>query len=202
MVKPFVEGFDGDYKHSERNYVVGTNTGLRSWYLISFDRPLRSMSWDFFWEGRGPHRSQKGLNIPREQWQAEYPQLDNPVGFYAYYDPRFNYPGYPPNGNVVHRITGVIEGFGRCVIGSQGFRSEVATILGFTVEGIRRYEAESAQFFAIESLEDNREKKEQIREYLDKWYPEVPIFETQSDMLKMIPLSTKPNFTQYGKEEV
>src|SRR5574337_1490607 len=98
MGKPPVGGFDGDNTHPEREFVVGTNTGIRSWYLVDFGQPLKSMSWDYFWHGRGPHRSRMGRNYsPDSQWSEDYPQIGNPVGFYGYYNLKETYPGCPPS---------------------------------------------------------------------------------------------------------
>lgn len=194
MAGPPMEGFDWSDHHPTREYVVATNTGIRNWYIIDTSRPLRSMTYPFYWEGRGPHRARHADHMDANTWREAHPQIGNPVGFYAYYDPTVDdYAGY--DFRAAFRIPGLIEGYGRSVIGTLGFRSEVAVILAFTLEGARR--VDEYQFPSL--LTDD--EHETVLWYLDKFYPSVPVYETRAEMFKMFPLSEKPYFTRYGPDE-
>lgn len=198
MGKPQVNGFDGDDTHSAREYVVATNTGMRRWYIMDTSRPLRSMSFPYYWNGRGPHVSQMGSYNLKDAWEPDYPRVGNSVGFYAYYK-RDQYIGYADGAK--WRIGGVVEGYGRTVVGTKGFRSERAVILGFSLGDLANLADEQ---FGLSSYHTTPSEKETITEYLERYYPTVPVFKTTEEMLALIPLSTKPFFTRYddGNEGV
>lgn len=199
-MKPYVDGFDGDAVHPDRQYVVGTNTGLRSWYVMNFHQPLRSVTFEYYWEGRGPHTSMPLGFSP--SGDGDYPCIDNRVGFYAYYV--HDYWTESLEASAPLCISGMIEGYGRSVVGSRGFRSERAVILGFALDRLfhaqRTFvpDASGGVVWApLGHLKATDEEREKVREYLDRQYPEVPVFEKTADMLRVIPLSGKPMFTRY-----
>lgn len=202
MSKPPEPGFDGDEIHPVRDYVVATNTGFRRWYVMDWDRPLASLSWPYYWEGAGPHRSREvGFSdwfaTPSDTWPEMPPALNNPVGFYAYYNVNGSvYTGDGTEHKV--RVDGVIEGYGRCVIGTKGFRAECALILAFSLaEASWRYDGQILK--GSQTAAQVQDGKDKLREYLDRFYPTVPVFDSKVAMLEMFPLSRKP-FMTHGDE--
>lgn len=193
-------GFEGVDVHPEREFVVAANVGRRAWILDDFDKPLRSLSWDYRWDTRGPHRSRRASDyVDPSNWAELYPTLGNAAGFYGYYGIRGTFDHYSELAEPSYEIFGMVEGYGRTVVGTAGFRSEVAIILAFTTQGIKRHpgsQRNKAGYWVRPPGEDMRDEKTRarIRDYLDTKYPEVPIFGTTMDMLKMFPLTGKPHF--------
>lgn len=191
MAGPELPGFDEAIHPDDRQYVVATNTGMRSWYITDWEKPLRSMTWAYYWHGRGPHSSFGATYSPIDTWEESYPKVGNSVGFYAYYINE-RYYGWC-DGSARFRIGGTVEGYGRTVVGTKGFRAERAVILGFAMDTLTRI----SQTFYSWQLEITPEMVADVRAYLEKMYPTVPIFNTTAELLSVTPLSSKPNFTQY-----
>jgi hypothetical protein len=178
--------------HPEREFVVGCNVGTRRWYIFDFNTPLRSMTWDYRWAGRGPHTARTAHYGPCGQWTDGYPQIENQVGFYGYYAQDNGYIGYTHAAQ--YRIGGLIEGYGRCVVGTRGFRAEKAIILAFDLEDLFGFEDDA---YAMRAAPANPNDLIRVRDYLEKQYPTVPIFDSTEKMLAIIPMSGKADFTKY-----
>lgn len=191
--KPQSPGFDGDDVHEKREYVVGSNTGMRRWFIRSWGQPLRSITWPYYWHGRGPHGATYADYGSQDNWRSGVPSIGNQLGFYAYYEPD-RYVGFD-DGNL-YRVGGLIEGYGRCVVGTKGFRAEKAVILAFNLDDLTEMGAGFLQSPAGDI------GKEEVRGYLERWYPTVPIFNTFQEMTALIPLSSKPEFTRYDDEDL
>jgi hypothetical protein len=201
VTKPSVPGFDGEAVHPDVEYVVAANIGHRGWYIMGWDRPLRSLTISYYWENRGVHSAVDGNKAypVHDSWAVRgagpvpvdrspsIPRLENNHGFYAYYTTQHSWTGCEW---AAIQVYGLIEGFGRTVAGSQGFRSEKAIISAFSLE--RTLARSNADF----APDDKDELRHMVREYLENLYPTVPIFNTNAEMLAVIPLSEKPRFTR------
>lgn len=129
---------------------------------------------------------------------CEFPTLTCSCGFYAYHSQAYWWAG---SGQVVGttapgsfglglpRINGVIEGFGRCVVGDKGFRAGLAVVVGLALPltiSTSWLQAQSLTF---------AQATERIVEALRARYPIVPVFDSIGDMLDALPLPGRPDGT-------
>lgn len=89
----------------------------------------------------------------------------NGHGFYAYWDGSNNY-------RSIGRVEGVIEGFGRVVVGSRGFRATKARIVALFVPGVylasrERYELMKTVYWAVPFFDS-------FEEMIDEFPPDIP----------------------------
>lgn len=100
-------------------------------------------------------------------------------GFYAYFDGFNNsFDTMLCNGKRGPRIDGVIEGFGKTVVGPRGFRCEKAKILALHIP--------SKQPLLTWTLHDLGVVHERVRAR----YPDVPIYDSYDEMTTLHPASS------------
>ncbi|OYO16613.1 hypothetical protein CGZ93_17795 [Enemella dayhoffiae] len=115
-------------------------------------------------------------------WERPEPELDLPepphqlagmdctCGFYAYFDGRNDY----YSEGITHdlMVSGIIEGYGVCTVGSRGFRASKARLLALI--------ADNPDDLARHAVAYAR---------LRKLYPDVPWYDTEVDAITAHPLS-------------
>ncbi len=91
-------------------------------------------------------------------------------GFYAYFNGTNKFSDYDGS----HTISGIVEGYGMCTVGSQGFRASKARIVALVID-------------------DPTTPEELIRhEALRRNYPDVPTVSTELEAVRCFPL-TRPD---------
>jgi hypothetical protein len=191
-------------------YLVTCNNGYRSWEL-RHDRELvapsdpdvhefGSLVQHYVWtEGLNRARcllseSEKASRKLRNLPACEYPTKRCACGFYAYYEVD-QWSQHPASAGKFQRIHGVIEGFGRCVIGSKGFRAESAVIVGLLIpEPI-----DISRHWAGER--SSNEAREDIVDILRAKFPSVPLFDTREALLANTPLMGRPTVVDEWEED-
>lgn len=196
-------------------WVVAENNGFRIWTVINPDEGrIASTNWACEWEP-GINRAEclAGIKyVDTKQCQEDFhpdhwkhtpecPRRDkceNPnsgcsCGFYAYYAEEYwsrtGAPIWfaPPNSQAKVFVCGIIEGFGRCVIGNKGFRSSQAVISAFAFPVFQSWGTALTEYRA--APEDVQQR---VRDGLRSRFPNVPIFDSTEQMFKVIPLTGRP----------
>ena len=151
---------------SELLTIPGTLRGYRAWYpkgVTATGIELRPLTYQprFAWVD-GENVAQCNMRVMTKKittapvHTTPAPQWDCRCGLYARYEP------IPYSINV--EVVGVVEAYGRVILGERGFRAEKARILGLLVPpwmGIARF--------------------------LQKTYPQAQIFVTAEEMLEAFP---------------
>ena len=160
------------------NFIITANNGFRAWRMLDVETgTLTSLIRQHVWTP-GKQTCNCGSDeppvsmwlwghhvLPVTSTDCEYPTKDCSHGFYAYYDEAY----YRDVINVREPIVnGLMEGWGRCVIGPKGFRSQYATISAF-VEPF-----ELPDEWLANSGYYEQEARDLIRAGLEKAYPTVP----------------------------
>jgi hypothetical protein len=155
-------------------FAVGSLIGLRSWRTKDHMLTPTSMI-DHTWEpGENHARCIPGTRRPPEEHRLV--GMDCMCGFYAYFDGKNNYA-------TSVTVSGIIEGYGRCVYGTQGFRCEKAIVRAL----VRPSEPQRVSY--------GHSEKNPVP-YLDfdllhSHYPDVIVFDTVEDALEAFPLTPK-----------
>ena len=159
------QGFNGDI-------IVAQNHGFRA-FRFTPSAELLSLVYDYPWTP-GVNRSVCAIGTAwnKPGRQCPFPNKRCSHGFYAYYGEDY-YPSHvdPSDGLA---INGVINGYGRCVIGDKGYRSEYADIVAL----IRPHGSPLAVSRACFELE--------------RKFPTVPIFDSALELKAAIPLPGRP----------
>jgi hypothetical protein len=183
-------GFNG-------NIIVTRNHGFRAfrWRPVKWDSPggearLTSLVFtDHEWHPGVNHSVHEtgfghmGAKMP-DRSGCPFPHMGCSHGYYAYYDIDHFDSGNYNNHSV--RVDGVVDGFGRCVIGDLGYRSEYAVIVAFT-----------KPYLIDETLKAKLDlDDDQIEPLVDRWlqraFPQVPLFGSLDALKRMIPLDGRP----------
>lgn len=163
---------------TQRTFAIGTITGIRCWKI---DRkaealvPVSTMipyTWCAGVNNAWCHRNRIQLHW-EEPADHRLMGLGCTCGFYAYYCEAHTYRNNAS-------IEGVIEGFGRCVVGSRGFRCERAI-----VRALVHPEPDAMNMLFSGTSKDEREE---VLWRIAQRYG-VPLFDTSTDMLKHFPLT-------------
>ena len=195
--------------HAVGNYVVAVNNGLRCWRMepvgwrdVDFphndptdDATLRltSLSQHYTWVD-GVNRSdclltpsQAASRLNRGIEFCRYPTVHCLCGFYAYYDRDYWVRRESWSAQRWPIVTGVIEGWGRCVVGNKGFRAENALIVGLALPEPYllpdRWVGER----------DRHECHELLRSVINENYPNVPVYDSVDELLTHSPLEGRPD---------
>ena len=175
-------------------YTIKAWRGFRGWCVPNLiTGELKSTNWDYSWtvgvnaSAHMPSRSTWG-GIPSSiaMWGAapkscEYPTTECSCGFYAYHGEDYWWEsGYPSSKGPM--IAGVIEGFGRMVVASKGFRAGKAVILALAAPV-----AVDAQWLIKNNL-TVEETQARVRDAVQARYWNVPIYDTIPDLLAAHPL--------------
>lgn len=133
----------------EAEFAPGSIRGVRAWNVHPVHDELRGLTYPMPW-GPGQNEARCYRLMPFEVLLSRTPSFpiqghrvpepECTCGFYAYFGGVQTYPGPTEFSPFVF---GVIEAFGRVLIGTQGFRAEKARILALTsfypAEMLRRY---------------------------------------------------------------
>lgn len=120
--------------------VPGTLRGYRSWRYVHSSRgtapayitPLKSVNWDYWWKGGelvGDCRYRKGLGLQSVvygepvDWSPDHhaPERGCGCGFYATHQSK--------DTDERGEVLGVVEAYGRVIVGTKGFRAEKVKIV-------------------------------------------------------------------------
>lgn len=200
-------GFGASEDYPE--WVVAANNGFRIWKVIDPDTgTLQSTNQSYNWtpgvnasrcmasprwldrdackEALHPDTWAHTPACPRHP-ECEYPTKDCSCGFYAYFAPEWWSGGYTQQHPVV---CGIVEGFGRCVIGDKGFRASRVLVVAFALPvrfGV------NAWGYGGSSVDASPEFQERVRAGLLARFPTVPVFDSPEAMLERIPLTGRPD---------
>jgi hypothetical protein len=169
-------GFNG-------NIQVAQNHGFRG-FRYNVDGSFTSLVFDYDWQP-GVNRAVCAANtsFSKPARECPFPHKGCSHGFYAYYDEDYYRPGWARELCIVN---GVINGFGRCVIGDKGYRSEYATVVAF----VRPFRID-ADFCKRLDL-DPHQAETWVCEQLERRFPTVPIFDSVEELKAVIPLPGRP----------
>lgn len=152
---------------------VGSVYGFRYWSLNVTGNiteppfgPLIYGSYGQYWEPGENRAVCRGMEFVPE-FPHSAPHRDCGCGFWAYWNPE-------PLGL---RIAGVVQGYGRTLIGEKGFRSERAVIKALTV------------YHYMKTFIASTPEVHQIENYLRSYY-NVPVYDSTEEMLKDFPLTS------------
>lgn len=159
-------GFNGDIQ-------VAQNHGFRA-FRYNLDDTLTSLVYDYEWvDGVNRAVCATTPNWDKPARSCPFPNKRCSHGFYAYYGEDYYPVSDEEDGVVVH---GIIDGFGRCVIGDKGYRSEYATLVAFL-----RPQQNGSRVTAAD-----------VCAALERKYPTVPIFDNVLELKAAIPLPGRP----------
>jgi hypothetical protein len=175
-------GFGGAYGFNGNIQVV-QNHGFRA-FRYNPDDSLTSLIYDYEWtDGVNRAVCATSATWKKPAKECPFPHKGCSHGFYAYYDEDYYGTGITRGIAVVN---GVIDGYGRCVIGSKGYRSEYAALVAFvrpfaiddTFLRMLRLERPQAELHVVAALE--------------RKFPTVPIFDNVDELRKVVPLPGRP----------
>jgi len=152
---------------ADRPFAAGSLVGSRAW-IIRDSGTLSGVYHRVPWSA--------GLNLAEclptpgvGDGPHELVGIDCECGFYAYHDGSNDY-WQDRVGWTDYRVAGIIEGWGRCVVGLRGFRCEKAEIRALVVP---------------EDVDDVLMGRIRSR------YPDVPWFDTQAEAVAAFPLGAE-----------
>lgn len=209
----------GEAGFSKRPFFAGSLIGLRSFGIQPEGpmRPLSSLFHTYYWDAgvnvatcqMRPQLSKRCGGVTAEHthgpecyFTAGCPGLiskDCDCGFWAYTNGENHFHTYPRSigkpagswGGVarIGQIAGIIEGFGKCVIGPRGFRCEKARIraLILPISVNPRYSTDPEDQMPVV---DVKQIEARLAERLLAAYPDVPVFGSEYLACKAYPLST------------
>lgn len=162
-------GFGG----SDPKLTIEPVRGWRCWVVSGdLDSPhLKAMSWPYEWT--------VDVNTARCLKQAapcDYPSKNCGCGFYGYH--AREYYNQPSDYHRQFWIQGLIEGWGRTIIGNKGFRCQFAKILGITAPIYM-----PADFVVVNQLTP-LETSSRILNGLRKNYPDIAICQSEEALIK------------------
>lgn len=182
-----------------RRFVPGTVRGCRSWTMTSTGR-LQSLFKPYAWvDGvnvakclRGTVRicADRGFHETHDETCYKSLACDGGIaltcecGFYARTDyvTEYSTATPPPIGATANyrcRVSGVVEGYGKAVVGTQGFRSSHARILALGPLSV----------FTREPSVDVERLKDEAHEMLSFHYPSAVIYPTMAELFTAYPLT-------------
>ena len=180
---------------SDRQLHVGSLYGLRA-FVVSGSGWLCGVNYHYPWQpGENVAECHRGSTseywrrvmsdlvragaaewIPPDHGQTEVPHelvaLDCTCGYYAYYDgsnDHLSQVGWTLRPESGPRVAGIIEGYGRVVAGTRGFRAEKARLRAVVLPGVARHHSGA---------------KAVLRNY-----PDLPAFRTADLALAEFPLT-------------
>lgn len=177
------------------DFIVTANNGFRAWEL-RYDKELpypsrpedhtfHSVVMNYEWQP-GVNRAVCLSNYKRKHGLAcAHPNKGCVCGFYAYYN--LDAWGVTADHKVTYpKVHGVIEGYGRCVVGAKGFRAEKALIVGLLIP------ASSNISRSWLGDRDPDEGRAIITDILRAKFPLVPLYDRSTDLFRNSPLMGKP----------
>lgn len=210
-----------DRRFSARPFVAGSLIGFRTWgHHGEFeDGRLRGLFYNYFWRdgvnvadcGRRPvlragcMERHAGMSHSHDCWIV--PECDGPsssctCGFWAYCNGgnEYYHTATTSSGTCDAHVAGIIEGFGKCVIGTRGFRCEKAIIRALVLPAnlyVPSTYSSSSRILphlvdeGAADLDDlvATERQQRMREQFAAVYPDVPIFETLEAAIEQFPLT-------------
>lgn len=182
LSNPSGSGFGGAYGFNGGIH-IGQNHGFRAFRYDLNDR-LGSLVYDYEWQP-GVNRAvcARDTLFEKDPKPCPFPSKACSHGFYAYYGEDYFQPHWAKK---VCILNGVIDGFGRCVIGDKGYRSEYATLVAFC----KPFRVDTAY---CEAMDMEPELIEQhVCRQLEQRFPQVPIFDSVAELRNVIPLPGRP----------
>lgn len=193
-------------------FVVTTNNGFRAWELVYDDKRLAAPS------EPAEHRLSslvmkyewvEGLNyagcliteneVTRRRLAGrelcDFPTKRCVCGFYAYYDVA-RWSQHPSRSARYQRVEGIIEGYGRCVVGNKGFRAEHAVIVGLVIPDVSEL---STAWLGNRTTAQGRDDVVRI---LRAKLPSVQLYDCVEELLEATPLMGKPEIVRELEGEV
>lgn len=192
-----------EFSDAELPVAAGTVRGIRAWYMSSVHE--RAFTWDvrtmpdalvkltgmYGWDwpaGTAWNQADCARFLPGNTHRA--PASTCGCGFWAYW--RAGEPGQITNIRDFAIVTGVIEGAGKVIIGTKGFRCERARILALAVTRVQMHS--SAGWHRVVTLGSGEVRRvpdmlpEELMAVLtEKW--RVPVFGSQAEMVAEFPLT-------------
>lgn len=111
--------------HKSVPFAVGSLTGLRS-FRVTSDGRLTAINFPYVYHGGENHaRCEMGIPDSVSVRFGEYHHVAVQwctCGFYAYYNGKDSY-------SSVNTVTGIVQGYGKCTYGAEGFRAQKVRIL-------------------------------------------------------------------------
>ena len=118
-------------KFARRPFAAGSIYGVRAFKPNKFTGALHAVHAEYIWKP-GENQSFCLNSMPWMSQAYHTPRLGCTCGFYAYYNGKNDYHSPPAT------ISGVIEGYGDCVVGDYGFQAGKAKIVGLVFPKRRR----------------------------------------------------------------
>lgn len=197
----------GDPNFSARPFAFGSLIGQRTWGCHNYKDGihLRSLFYEKFWD-EGINiaeclvkpilksscvHTQHGIDIPMGHGTDCYVDgtcglVDKncACGFWAYTDSTAEryYESYAGSASDMY-VTGIVEGFGKCVVGPKGFRAEKCIIRALVLPG--KY----SQRVWSQPNEDRETIDRRIINGLSICYPDLPILPNVETLLREYPLT-------------
>ena len=169
-------GFNGDI-------LVTQNYGFRGFRFEPEDDSLRSLVYDYVWDDGINHAvCARTTTWSRPPTGCPFPNKRCSHGFYAYYKEDY----YPVSFNKAILLSGVINGFGRCVIGNDGYRSEYASLVALASP----LRATNNLLRALDLTPT--ELSDRVTKAMERRFPTVPIFDTVEELRAVFPLTGRP----------
>lgn len=190
-------GFNPPRDADTPKYTIKAWRGFRGWCIPNIATgELKSTNWDYAWKvgvNTSSHMA-SGRTFPTHLTGGvtmvtgkvcEYPTTECSCGFYAYHGEHYWWDsGYPTGQGPM--MAGVIEGFGRMVVASKGFRAGKAVILALAAPIVVKQQWLDANRMTAE------EATVRVRESVQDRYWNVPIYDTIPELLAAHPLRETP----------
>jgi hypothetical protein len=202
-------GNAGDPDFSRRPFAAGSLFGCRSWEMDNPRSLLRGLFYPQEWKAgvnqaicrKKPHlkvacwrnHEDDPKNHVDECWAAttcDGIDIRCSCGFWAYTNGRNDYyEGLIGQGGMAH-VTGIVEAFGKCVVGPKGFRAGKAVIRALVLP---------AKIHPRQTPTPEQQSHVQriVRESMARFYPGVPVFSTLAQAMAEYPLTA----TDEGKPD-
>lgn len=175
------EGFNAEKDGPE--YIITANNGFRAWRMQGNGR-LISLTMQHEWSP-GKQVCNCPIGVSLTFHPDPFPTKKCSHGFYAYYGENYYNREYYVSSSPI--VNGIMEGWGRCVIGERGFRSQFGAITAF----IEPFEISEAWLKGRDL--GGVDPQDWVRANLEKNFPSVPIFPSVEQALAIIPLRGKPD---------
>ncbi len=162
-----------EFGHKDIDIAPGTVSGIRGWWLVQY-----GFSFNLGLRGNYGYTWHHGINTAvcrnslQDIWPHTAPHLDCRCGFYAYWGCR-DETSLP--------VKGVVEGWGKTCIGTNGFRCQFVQIKALCVDS----------YIAPYGLGALRLKKN-----LEKQW-NVPVFKSVPEMLEHHPVTRDSTYCSY-----
>ena len=180
---PDGSGFHGAYGFNG-DILIAQNHGFRAFRFDADGDNLMSLVFDYEWQpgaNRAVCATSNGFNKPARD--CPFPHKGCSHGFYAYYGEDY-FDSYFTDDECI--VNGVVNGYGRCVIGDKGYRSEYANLVALA-RPLRIGDDFRRQLRMTE-----HEAEAYVCAALERKFPTVPIFPSMAELRKAIPLPGRP----------